>query len=81
MGSGPGCDGQFIFAEDILGTNSGHYPRHSVTHANLKDDAVKALSQYREDCISGAYPTTKQSIGIKDDEFAKFMAAIAEGEK
>ena len=35
MGSGPDCDGQFIFASDILGTNLGHYPRHSITYANL----------------------------------------------
>ena len=29
MGSGPGCDVQYLFAEDILGTNRGHMPRHS----------------------------------------------------
>ena len=78
MGSGPDCDGQFIFAEDILGTNSGHYPRHSVTHARLMDDAVKALGKYRADVHSGAYPTPKHSIRIKDDEFAAFMKAIEE---
>merc|ERR1711904_745768 len=43
MGSGPDCDGQFIFSEDLAGTNSGHYPRHSITHAHLYKDAVKAL--------------------------------------
>eukprot|EP00445_Apocalathium_hangoei_P006551 CAMPEP_0203863704 /NCGR_PEP_ID=MMETSP0359-20131031/14324_1 /ASSEMBLY_ACC=CAM_ASM_000338 /TAXON_ID=268821 /ORGANISM="Scrippsiella Hangoei, Strain SHTV-5" /LENGTH=348 /DNA_ID=CAMNT_0050781301 /DNA_START=42 /DNA_END=1085 /DNA_ORIENTATION=+ len=77
MGSGPDCDGQFIFSEDILGTNSGHYPRHSVTHAHLMKDAVKALGQYREDVVSGAYPTAKHSINIKDEEFARFMEAIS----
>merc|ERR1712232_1479435 len=76
MGSGPDCDGQFIFAEDLLGTNSGHYPRHSITYANLKDDAVKALSKYREDILSGAYPEEKHKIKIKDDEFAGFMNLI-----
>ena len=77
MGSGPDCDGQFIFAEDILGTNSGHYPRHSVTHARLMDDAVKALGKYRADVHSGAYPTPKHSIRIKDDEFAAFMKHVS----
>ena len=57
MGSGAECDGQFVFSEDILGTNlSGHYPRHSVTNAHLMDDAVMALRKYREDTESGAYP-------------------------
>jgi len=76
MGSGPDCDGQFIFSEDILGTHKGHYPRHSVTHAHLMDDAIKALGQYREDVVSGAYPQAKHCIKMKDEEFARFMAAI-----
>lgn len=77
MGSGPDCDGQFIFSEDIIGTNSGHYPRHSITYAHLFKDAVKGLTQYREDVVSGAYPATKHTIKIKDDEFAKFMELIS----
>ena len=76
MGSGPNCDGQFIFAEDITGSNPGHYPRHAVTHGSLYRDAVKALSKYKEDCISGAYPEAKHAIKIKDEEFANFMDAI-----
>lgn len=76
MGSGPDCDGQFIFAEDILGTNDGHYPRHSITYANLLKDAVKALGQYREEVVSGAYPAANHCIKMKDEEFAAFMDAI-----
>jgi len=78
MGSGPNCDGQFIFAEDITGSNPGHYPRHAVTHGSLYRDAVKALSKYKEDCISGAYPEAKHAIKIKDEEFANFMDSIKE---
>lgn len=73
MGSGPDCDGQFIFSEDLMGTNGGHYPRHSITYSNLLQDAVRALGQYREDVVSGAYPAPKHCIKMKNDEFAKFM--------
>lgn len=76
MGSGPDCDGQFIFSEDILGTHRGHYPRHACTNAHLMDDAVRALSQYVGDVASGAYPTPKHCIPMKDEEFDKFMQAI-----
>ena len=76
MGSGPDCDGQFIFAEDLLGTNDGHYPRHSITYGNMMQDAVKGLGQYVQDVASGAYPTAKHSIKIKATEFAGFMEAI-----
>lgn len=76
MGSGADCDGQFIFSSDILGTETGHYPRHSVTHARLLDTAIKALSQYTEDVHSGAYPTQQHSVGMKDEEYERFLAAI-----
>ena len=29
MGAGTGCDAQYLFAEDVLGQNRGHMPRHS----------------------------------------------------
>lgn len=77
MGSGPDCDGQFLFACDLLGTNDGHYPRHSKTYARLLDTATEAMAQYRRDVISGAYPEQKHSIGMKDAEYAAFMEALA----
>ena len=78
MGSGPDGDGQFIFAEDLLGTNSGHYPRHAITYSHMYSDAVKAFRQYRDDVVSGAYPTTKHSIlkSMPDSEFAGFMEML-----
>ena len=76
MGSGADCDGQFIFAEDLLGSHAGHYPRHSITYASLMSDAVKGLGQYRADVLSGAYPQPKHTIKIADDEFAQFMDSI-----
>jgi len=81
MGSGPDCDGQYLFAEDLLGTNNGHYPRHSITYANLYADAVKAFKQFGEDVASKAYPAAKHMIPIKDEEFARFMGMLDEETK
>lgn len=75
MGSGSGCDGQFIFAEDLTGSNGGHIPRHAITYSHIYKDAVHAISQYREDVISGAYPSAKHSIRIPAEEFDRFMEA------
>lgn len=77
MGSGADCDGQFIFAEDLLGSNFGHYPRHSITYTNLYADAVKGLTQYRTDVVDGTYPQAKHTIKIKDEEFSAFMDALS----
>lgn len=76
MGSGPNCDGQFIFSEDLIGTNGGRVPRHAIQYARLMDDAIKALKQYCDDIGSGVYPAAKHSIKMKDEEFARFMEAI-----
>ena len=83
MGSGAFCDGHFLFASDLLGTNTGHYPRHSITYMHMFKDAVKAFTQYREDIESGAYPTKKHTIKIQDEEFEQFMDQVEElsGEK
>ncbi|MFN8442978.1 MAG: 3-methyl-2-oxobutanoate hydroxymethyltransferase [Caldilineaceae bacterium] len=76
MGSGAECDGQFLFASDLLGTNTGHYPRHSITYARLYETAVQAFRQYRQDIESGEYPSKKHTINIKDDQFERFLEAI-----
>ena len=76
MGSGADCDGQFLFSSDLLGTNTGHYPRHSTTYARLFETATQALTQYRQDVESGEYPAKKHQISIKDDQFERFLEAI-----
>ncbi|KAG7344301.1 ketopantoate hydroxymethyltransferase-domain containing protein [Nitzschia inconspicua] len=78
MGSGPDCDGQFVFSEDILGTHDGHYPRHAYRKLDIMSKSIEALCQYTNDVLKGAYPTPKHSIQIQDDEFEKFMAMINE---
>jgi 3-methyl-2-oxobutanoate hydroxymethyltransferase len=76
MGSGPDCDGQFLFACDILGTNAGHYPRHSKTYGNLLEQATEMMSQYTNDVKSGSYPAAEHCIKIKDEEYASFMEVL-----
>ena len=38
LGSGSGCDGQYLFSQDILGTYQGKYPRHAKVYRKLKND-------------------------------------------
>ena len=77
MGSGPDCDGQFIFTEarrsqnagswrqDLMGTTLGSCPRHSITYANLMTEAVNAVRQFCKDVHSGAYPQAPWPQGRK----------------
>lgn len=83
MGSGTGCDAQYLFAEDILGTNRGHVPRHAKQYVNLRIEydrlqglMTKAFSEFSQDVTSGAYPEAKHLVEVKDDEFSTFLAGL-----
>ena len=63
MGAGAGCDAQYLFSEDILGYNRGHYPRHSKVYRNfaaeydrLQAERVAAFSEYRRRRALGRLP-------------------------
>ncbi|TIO16794.1 MAG: 3-methyl-2-oxobutanoate hydroxymethyltransferase, partial [Mesorhizobium sp.] len=63
MGAGAGCDAQYLFAEDVLGSNRGHYPRHAKRYRDfaaefnrLQSERVAAFREYADDIQSGAYP-------------------------
>tara|TARA_B100000700_G_C14900342_1_gene787066 strand:- start:91 stop:873 length:783 start_codon:yes stop_codon:yes gene_type:complete len=80
MGSGQGCDAQYLFAEDILGYNTGHIPRHAKIYANLSEDyekikskSIEAFTKFRNDVISNKYPEKKHDIDIPQNEFEKFI--------
>jgi 3-methyl-2-oxobutanoate hydroxymethyltransferase len=85
MGSGNQCDGQYLFATDILGDNTGHIPRHAkvyrdfkAEYARLHQESIAAFREFKQDTDSGAYPAKEHTIEVKADEFAKFMAALGD---
>ena len=76
MGSG-NLDGQYVFAEDLFGSNPGHVPRHAVVYGDMYKDAVRHLTSYKDDVLSGKYPTEEHCIKIPDGEFDKFMEHLS----
>ena len=83
MGSGPGCDAQYLFAEDILGENRGHMPRHAKVYRNfateydrLQAERVKAFAEFREDIAYCAFPEVGQVVRMDPSEYKKFLEGI-----
>ena len=83
MGAGTSGLCQYLFCEDILGTNTGHVPRHAKVYANLNAEMerlqkmrVEALAAFKQDVSSGAYPEPGHLLEIPDNEFEEFLAAI-----
>jgi len=80
MGSGPSCDGQYLFAEDVLGTHCGHYPRHSKRYRDLaaeynrlQQERIAAFVEFKRDVETGRYPAPEHTVRIPDGEFDTFM--------
>ena len=80
MGSGSGCDGQYLFAKDILGYTDGHVPRHArmyrdfkKEYAKLQTERVSAFKEFHEDTINKNFNDPKITVGIDDKEYDKFL--------
>ncbi|MBO6673455.1 MAG: 3-methyl-2-oxobutanoate hydroxymethyltransferase [Rhizobiales bacterium] len=83
MGSGGGCDAQYLFAEDILGEGKTRVPRHAkiyrdfaAEYERLQNERVAAFKEFSADVESGAFPETKHLVSMKDGEYEKFLDGI-----
>ena len=80
MGSGSGCDGQYLFANDVLGYTSGHMPRHARVYKNFKkeyerlqNERIDAFKSFHDDTINKKFDDPKITVGIEDNEYDKFL--------
>ena len=80
MGSGSGCDGQYLFGNDVLGYTEGHMPRHARVYKNFKkefarlqEERVSAFKEFHKDTIEKKFNDPKITVGIEDSEFEKFL--------
>ena len=83
MGSGSDCDAQYLFSQDILGTNTGHIPRHSRVYRQfhkefdrLQKERIAAYKEYIPDVQNKTFNDPKITVDVDDSEFEKFMKLI-----
>jgi 3-methyl-2-oxobutanoate hydroxymethyltransferase len=56
IGAGPDCDGQVLVLHDILGLFDRFTPKFVKKYAHLRDQAMKAVKEYKQEVESGAFP-------------------------
>jgi 3-methyl-2-oxobutanoate hydroxymethyltransferase len=83
MGCGSVCDAQYLFSCDVLGTNTGHFPRHAKKYADLAAEEarlqkirVDAFKAFAEDIKSGHYPEASHEVRVAKETFKQFLALI-----
>ncbi len=84
MGAGTGGHAQYLFSEDVLGSNQGHIPRHAKTYRNfaaelarLQDERVAAYGEYVRDVQAGTYPGEGHKLSVDDETASTFRQWLA----
>jgi len=74
IGSGNGCDVQFLFADDILGASKGPFPRHSKQYCNLFKEAqriqkirVNAFKDFIDEVNTNIFPSNKFEVEVTEE--------------
>ena len=80
LGSGSGCDVQYLFGCDILLTTTGHVPRHSKSYRNflkeferLQKERENAFEEFYNEVQSGQFPEKKHIVEIEEREYENFI--------
>jgi 3-methyl-2-oxobutanoate hydroxymethyltransferase len=88
LGSGAGCDTQFLFSDDILGEYDERLPRHAKAYRNfleeyrrLQDERVTAFREYINDVNSGTFPTDTNLVTMKPGEFDAFRESLDDADQ
>lgn len=79
IGAGPGCDGQVLVAQDMLGMFDKFVPKFVKQYANLKatiDDAVKS---FIKEVKGQVFPASEHSYHMDKEVLERFMAEIDQG--
>lgn len=83
LGSGCGCDTQFLFSDDILGDYDERPPRHAkayrdfaAEHRRLQDERVAAFGEYIADVRSGEFPRVENLVKMDDDVLEEVIASV-----
>jgi 3-methyl-2-oxobutanoate hydroxymethyltransferase len=62
IGAGPYCDGQVLVLHDLIGLFERFLPKFAKRYVNLKDEALKAITIFKEEVERGIFPTEKHSF-------------------
>jgi 3-methyl-2-oxobutanoate hydroxymethyltransferase len=87
LGSGPGCDTQFLFSDDILGDYDERLPRHAKAYRNfqaelqrLQQERIAAFGEYIADVKAGRFPERCHLVEMPEDTLQEALRAIEEDE-
>lgn len=73
IGAGPGCDGQALVTQDMLGLFKELSPRFLKVYLDLENIITSALTQFRQEVEQGQFPGPEHSYQIEEVELGKLL--------
>src|SRR6187402_3983670 len=84
LGSGSGCDTQFLFSDDILGEYEERLPRHAKAYRNflaenrrLQQERIAAFKEYIADVNGGQFPKSDHLVEMEGKLLDEVVLSIA----
>lgn len=84
LGSGGGCDTQFLFSDDILGDYDERLPRHAKAYRNfaeeyrrLQNERIAAFYEYVADVKEGRFPGRSHLTEMDEKLLEEVMRTVA----
>ncbi len=68
IGAGACCDGQVLVLHDAVGLFDRFVPKFVKRYAELSQEMRQAVSAFKQDVESGAFPDSEHSFKMKQDE-------------
>lgn len=85
LGSGSGCDTQFLFSDDILGDYDDRLPRHAKAYRNfleenrrLQRERIAAFSEYIADVKNGRFPEARHLVEMEEGLLDEVIQTLGE---
>jgi 3-methyl-2-oxobutanoate hydroxymethyltransferase len=83
LGSGSGCDTQFLFSDDILGDYEERIPRHAKAYRNfvkeykrLQNERIAAFKEYADDVKNSRFPDAGHLVEMEEAAFKEAVEMI-----
>ena len=83
LGSGNGCDTQFLFSDDILGDYEERPPRHAkayrnflAEHRRLQEERIAAFGEYIADVKEGRFPERCHLVEMEAKLFEQVVRSV-----
>jgi 3-methyl-2-oxobutanoate hydroxymethyltransferase len=73
IGAGPGCDGQVLVVNDVLGMYDRFTPKFVKKYRDLHQEMLGAFKEYIAEVLLGEFPARQHTVEMTQEEWDEFQ--------